>query len=232
VSTKKYIKKISNYAIVGGMGALIMTSMQGCSDTPTDAQTSKEGTNAMEEASKKEGAFVVVEEKPKGEYKIVDEHPADKTTIILRDENGTEKILTQPEIDKLVKEAEVKIDNNTSNLTKPASEVSSGGMSLGETLLASAAGAMIGAYIGNKLFNNQNYNQNRQMNYRSPQTYQRSVSSFPNNNRNSAFGNNNNKNMGTSPSNSNTRSGFFGGSKSGSSSSATTGSSSSSSFGG
>ncbi|TQV63483.1 MAG: hypothetical protein FNT15_03610 [Sulfurovum sp.] len=226
--SKKYIKKISNYAIVGGMGALVIASLSACSDAPQDE--SKTGSNTISDAANKEGAFVIIEEKPAKTYKIIDEYPAEKTTIILRDENGTDKILSQVEIDKLVKETEAKIDNNTSNLTKPASEVSSGGMSLGETLLASAAGAMIGAYIGNKLFNNQNYNQNRQMNYRSPQTYSRSVSSFPSNNRNSAFGNSNNKGFSSTPSNTNNqKSGFFGGSKSSPSSSA---GSSSSSFGG
>ena len=51
-------------------------------------------------------------------------------------------------------------------------------MSLGETLLASAAGAMLGAYIGNKLFNNANYNAKRRTSYKSPSTYSKSVNSF------------------------------------------------------
>ena len=84
-------------------------------------------------------------------------------------------------MDKLVKEEAAKIDNGTSNLTKSPEEtaqVSSGGMGLGETILASAAGAMVGAWIGNKLFGNQNYQNNRRAGYKSPSTFSKSQSSF------------------------------------------------------
>ncbi len=119
--------------------------------------------------------FVVLEKSPDRSYKIVDEFPSTNTTIVLR-EDGKERILSKEEIDTLVADEAKKIDNNTSGLTNPS--MSSGGMSLGETLLASAAGAMIGAYIGNKLFNNSNYENQRRTNYKSPQTYSKSVNSF------------------------------------------------------
>jgi len=80
-------------------------------------------------------------------------------------------------------------------------------MGLGETILASAAGAMLGAYIGNKLFNNSNYQNQRRTNYKSPSTYSKSVNSF-----------NKAKTSSTSRSTSSTkRSGFFGNSRSGAS---------------
>jgi len=126
-------------------------------------------------------------------------------------------------MDKLMKEEELKIDNNTSNLTNPQNaQVSGNGMSLGEAILASAAGAIIGSWIGSKLFGNQNYQQNRQAGYKSPSTYSKSVDSF--------------KKSGTSTSAGNTKSGYFGGKSSSSSSSGSFGSkssgSSSRSFGG
>ncbi len=170
---KYFLKKISNYAIVGGLGAILITNFTGCEDKSSNNDNQ---SNTLANATKQQGAFVIVEKTYQGGYKIVDEFPATRTTIVLR-ENGEERILSKSEIDKLVAQEKVKIDNGTSNLTNN-SEVSSGGMSLGETLLASAAGAVIGSYIGNKLFNNSNYNTKRRTTYKSPSTYSRSVNSF------------------------------------------------------
>jgi len=175
MKNKKYfLKKISNYAIVGGLGSLLLTSMTGCEDKNSNSYNQNSST--VTNASQKQNAFVIIEKTPQGGYVIVNEYPADRTTIVLR-ENGNEKILSKQEIDDLVAQEGVKIDNGTSNLTNQ-SEIHNGGMSLGETLLASAAGAMLGAYIGNKLFNNANYNAKRRTSYKSPSTYSKSVNSF------------------------------------------------------
>ena len=173
MKNKKYfLKQVSNYAIVGGLGSLLLTSFTGCEDRSL-GQT---GNSVFTEASQKQGAFVIIEKDPNGNgYKIVDEFPAQKTTIVLR-ENGKERILSKEEVEQLVAQEAKKIDNGTSSLTNP--ELSNGGFSLGEALLASAAGAIIGSYIGNKLFNNQNYQSQRRTIYKSPQTYSRSVNSF------------------------------------------------------
>ncbi len=169
---RHYIKKISNFAIVGGLGAFLIAGMQGCSDHPSSKN--EENSNAFTQASQKKGAFVVIEEVAKNQYKIVEEYPSDKTRVILRDINGTERILSQEELDKLVAEEAKKIENKTSNLTSP----NGGTLSLGETILASAAGAIIGSWIGSKLFNNPNYEQRRRTTYKTPSAYQRSVESF------------------------------------------------------
>ena len=166
----KYIKKISNYAMVGGFGAILVLGLTGC-----DQKQSEE--KPFTEAQKK-GAFVIIEEVAKGKYKIQDEFPAKETRIVLRDLNGTERVLTQEELDKLMKEENAKIENGTSNLTKPNESVSSGGLSLGETILASAAGAIIGSWIGSKLFGNSNYQNQRRAVYKNPSTYSRSMNSF------------------------------------------------------
>ena len=177
---RNHIKKISNYAMVGGLGSLLIVGLVGCGDSSNDKnqQQNKAQSDAFTNASQKEGAFVIVEESADGKYKIADEFPAAKTTIVLRKPDGSEKILTQAEIDKLVKEEEVKIDAGTSPLTNPNAEVSSGGMGLGGVLLSSIAGAMIGSWLGNKLFNNQNFQNQRQTQYKSPQTYSKSQGSF------------------------------------------------------
>ena len=218
---RNHIKKISNYAIVGGLGSLLIVGLVGCGDSSNDKnqQQNKAQSDAFTNASQKEGAFVIVEESADGKYKIADEFPSAKTTIVLRKPDGSEKILTQAEIDKLVKEEEVKIDAGTSPLTNPNAEVSSGGMGLGGVLLSSIAGAMIGSWLGNKLFNNQNFQNQRQTQYKSPQTYSKSQSSF-------------NKTPATTGSSggADKKSGFFGGNNNSNSSSSSSSASKSSSF--
>lgn len=196
-----YIRKISDYMIAGGIGVMVIASMQGCEQ--------KEDKNALAEAAQTQGALVIVDEIAPGEYKIAEEYPSSTTRVIVRSKDGTERILSQAEIDALVKEEAAKIDNNTSALTN--SNISSGQMGLGGILLSSIAGAMIGSWIGNKLFNNQNYQNQRAANYKSPQAYSRSTTSF-------------NKPMASSTTSSTSKSSGFFGSKSGStsSSSATT----------
>lgn len=221
---KNHIKKISDYAMVGGLGSLLVVGLIGCGDSSNNNQEQQnQGQNdAFTNASQKQGAFVVVEESADGKYKIADEFPASKTTVVLRKPDGSERILSQEEIDKLVKEEEKKIDAGTSPLTNPNAEVSSGGMGLGGVLLSSIAGAMIGSWLGNKLFNNQNFQNQRQTQYKSPQTYSKSQSSFS-------------KAPATSGANSSSskKSGFFGGnSNSNAKSSSSSFGSKSSGFGG
>jgi hypothetical protein len=171
------IKKISNYAMVGGLGAILVVGLVGCEDKSSNQQNFEQ-SEAFGNASQRQAAFVIIEESKDGKYAIVDEFPASKTTIVLRKPDGTERILTKEEIDKLVKLEEAKIDNGTSGLTNPNSAEASSGMGLGGVLMSSIAGAMLGSYIGNKLFGNQNYQNQRKAQYKSPQTYSKSQSSF------------------------------------------------------
>jgi len=167
----KYIKKFSEYAIAGGIGAILASGLAGCQQ--------KSAENSQDGQTRAKGAFVIIEETAPGKYKVKDEFPADETRIVLKKLDGTEKVLTKEEMDKLVKEEEAKIDNGTSNLTNPnGAQVSSQGMGLGEAILASAAGAIIGSWIGSKLFGNANYQNNRKAGYKNPSTYSRSTKSF------------------------------------------------------
>lgn len=165
---KKYIRKISDYVIAGGVGALVIAGMQGCEK--------KSDENAFTEASKAQGAFVVIEQLPNGGYTIVEEYPSAVIRVVVRQNDGTERMLSKEEMDKLVKEESIKIDNGTSSLTEPS--MATGAPGLGSILLSSVAGAMLGSYIGNKLFNNQNFQSQRRTNYKTPQAYSRSTSSF------------------------------------------------------
>ncbi|WP_297601060.1 UPF0323 family lipoprotein [Helicobacter sp. UBA3407] len=171
---KKYLKKISDPRIVGafsksGLGLAAVLLIVGC-DSPQE--TDKSG---IQEATKR-GATVTIERQADGSYKILDEVPSAQTRVILR-ENGTERILSQAEIDQIIAEENKKIEAGTSQLTNPTGA----GLSLGETILASAAGAILGSWIGSKLFNNQNYQAQQRTSYKTPQAYERSQSSFKQN---------------------------------------------------
>ena len=197
------LRKISNYAMVGGLGAILVVGLVGCGDKKEDNTQ-----NAFQEASQKKGAFVVIQETAPNQYKIVEEYPASETRVILKTLDGKEKILSKEELDKLIKKADKKIESNQSPLTNP--EMSSGGMSLGETILASAAGAIIGSWIGSKLFNNPTYQQQRQRSY-TPSAYQRSKDSFKRKTSSSSFAKKEPKKGFFSSSSTQKSSSFFGG---------------------
>ena len=174
----KHINKISNYAMVGGLSAVAVVGLQGCGESTPVQEPVKQ-----EQSVVKEGASVTIEKQADGSYKILDEFPSVKTRIILI-EDGVERILSQEEIDKLVKEEEARVEAGTSNLTKSPEEQASaggGGLGLAGTLMASMAAGMVGAMLMNKLMNNQNYKQNRRTSYKSPQTYSKSQNSFKKN---------------------------------------------------
>lgn len=180
------IKKIIQIGMIGGLTAVAGGALIACSNTDTSNQTSQA-----------KGAFVIIEEVAPGQYKIKEQFPSEETRVVLQKLDGTERILTKEEMDALIKEESAKIDNGTSNLTKENGQISSGGLSLGEALLASAAGAILGSWIGSKLFNNQNFANQQRGAFTNQSSYQRSMNSF-------------NK-AGSTSSSSAGKSGFFGG---------------------
>ncbi len=163
----KYIKKFTAIATATGLGTLLATGVTGCTGN----------SGQQQEEVKAQNAFVIIEETAPGKYKIQDEFPAKETRIVLKQLDGTERVLSKEEMDALIKKEAAKIDNGTSPLTQPNPQASEG-MGLGSVLLSSIAGAMLGSYIGNKLFGNQNYQNNRKAGYKSPSTYSRSQKSF------------------------------------------------------
>ena len=204
---KRYIKTLSQYGTGIGLGALLAAGLGGCQQRSTE--------QAAQSQPQERNAFVVIEEVSPGKYKIAEEFPAKETRIILKKLDGTEKVLTKAEMDALIKQEAAKIENGTSPLTSPqgAQMAQQGGMSIGEAILASAAGAILGSWIGSKLFNNPNYRNTRKAGYKTPAAYNRSVNSFKKggttarrstSTRRSGF-------FGSSRGSSSGRSGFFGG---------------------
>lgn len=165
----KKIRKIGEFGLMGGLGISVLLALNGCDNAKDNTQTAKSEVI-------KSGVFVIVEEQEDGTFKILEEYPSETTRVLLKAKDGTERMLSNEEIDKLLKEEEVAIDAGTSELTNP----SGGGLSLGGAILASAAGAIIGSWIGNKLFSNQNYQAQQRTSYKSPQAYERSKNSFNN----------------------------------------------------
>ncbi|WP_163499556.1 UPF0323 family lipoprotein [Helicobacter suis] len=175
---QKPFRKISDYAIVGGLSAVVVVALAGCKGSDHNQEKEKPTEKTSNTTPIKKGAFVILQEQPDKSYKVAEEYPSDKTRVVVRDLQGKERMLSDEEIQKFIKEEEVKIDKGNSQLTKPPSEGGGSGLGIGAAILGSAAGAILGSYIGNKLFNNPNYNQNAQRNYTSPQAYQRSQNSF------------------------------------------------------
>lgn len=186
----KKIKKIIQIGMLGGLAAVAGGALVACGNE-------NKNSDALNQAANTQGAFVIIEEVAPGQYKIKEQYPSDETRVVLKDLNGTERILSKEEMDALIKAEATKIDNGTSNLTKDNAQIGNGGLSLGETLLASAAGAILGSWIGSKLFNNQNFANQQKGAFSNQSAYQRSVNSF-------------NK-AGASSTSSAKKSGFFGG---------------------
>ncbi|EAI3905170.1 MULTISPECIES: UPF0323 family lipoprotein [Campylobacter] len=170
----KHIKTILKLSMISGIAAISAGALSACSNNTNDSSN-----NALSQAANTQGAFVIIEETAPNQYKIKDQFPSDETRVVLKQLDGTERVLSKEEMDKLIQEEAAKIDNGTSNLTNPNNaQMSSGGLSLGETLLASAAGAILGSWIGSKLFNNQNFANQQRGAFSNQSAYQRSVNSF------------------------------------------------------
>lgn len=131
---------------IGSMSLVVMTALSGC------AQQQEEPKNR----------FLVIEQNVNGKYIVVEEHPTDgesRAIIRERDENGkvTERFMNEQEMRTLAQQEHQKVQNGTSETTQPNS---GGGMGLGGTILAVAAGSLLGNMIANQLMGNKNFSQN------------------------------------------------------------------------
>lgn len=171
----KHIKRLKDIGIASGVGAIMAFGLAGCGESGSTG-------SSLEQTVQKQGATVFIEKNSDGSYKIADEFPSNETRIFLREAgaDGTmsERLLSQAEIDQLLQEENAKIEAGESGLTNSTLSSGSGGLGLGEAILASAAGAIIGSWIGSKLFNNPAYQNSRQNAYKNPSAYNRSVNSF------------------------------------------------------
>ncbi|WP_298609226.1 hypothetical protein [uncultured Thiothrix sp.] len=210
-----YIKKILSYSMVGSLGLTFVAGLQGC-DSGTPTNNANTTNNAIADAAG-QGLFMVIQQTGANPdtYELKEKYPSSEgTRAILKGLDGSEKILNEEELKKIAEAEAKRFEEGSSQLSQPTAQ--NQGLSLGETILASAAGALIGGMIANKLMSNSNYQQHQQ------QQNQRAQSTMSST-RNPAQTNN------TSQNKSQPRSGFFGGNQGNPSNSSKSGGSS---FGG
>ena len=95
----KHIKKFKELASKGALAAIMATGLAGCNSG---------GGEQANTAVVKQNATVFIEKTDRG-YKIADEFPSNETRVFLREKdaegNMNERLLSQAEIDKLLKAA-------------------------------------------------------------------------------------------------------------------------------
>ncbi|MFZ1341687.1 hypothetical protein [Thiothrix eikelboomii] len=165
------IKKILSYSMVGSLGLTVLASLQGCdNNTQTTAVSPSNNSSSIADATS-EGLFMVIQQTGANPdtYELKEKYPsAEGSRAILKDLDGSERILNEAEL-KQIAEAEAKrFEEGNSQLSQPLAE--NQGLSLGETILASAAGALIGGMLANKLMSNQNYQRHQQQQAQKAQT--------------------------------------------------------------
>ncbi|SKA72597.1 hypothetical protein SAMN02745130_01133 [Thiothrix eikelboomii] len=165
------IKKILSYSMVGSLGLTVLASLQGCdNNTQTTAVSPSNNSSSIADATS-EGLFMVIQQTGANPdtYELKEKYPsAEGSRAILKGLDGSERILNEAEL-KQIAEAEAKrFEEGNSQLSQPLAE--NQGLSLGETILASAAGALIGGMLANKLMSNQNYQRHQQQQAQKPQT--------------------------------------------------------------
>ncbi len=159
----KHVKKILSYSIAGSLGLAVVAGLQGC-DSKQPGQPGTPNKDSIAENAKAENVFLVIQQTGENPdtYELAEKMPTSgPSRAILRDLSGNERILSQEELKKLAEEEAAKVEAGTSNLTKEPSATSSG-LSLGETILASAAGALIGSWLASKLMGNANYQRHQE----------------------------------------------------------------------
>lgn len=158
----KHIKKALSYSVAGTLGITVVASLSGCEQAapPQDNM----GFDSQGDAAN-QSYFMVIEQtnSDPAAYKVVEKHPTSgPSRAILRDQNGVERFLSEEELKQIAEEEARKVEAGTSRLTEENPQMQGGGLSLGETILAAAAGSLIGGMLANSLMGNKNFQKNQQ----------------------------------------------------------------------
>lgn len=159
----RHIKKALSYSIVGSIGITVVASLGGCGDQggqpPRDG-----GFGSIQDAGLEQNQFLVIQQTGANPdtYEVVEKHPTTgPTRAILRDLEGKEHFLSEEELKRIAAAEAARVEAGTSNLVQEEG-MSSGGLSLGEVLLAAAAGSLVGGMLANRLMGNRNFQQAQQ----------------------------------------------------------------------
>ncbi|MCB1789580.1 MAG: hypothetical protein KDJ24_04730 [Gammaproteobacteria bacterium] len=158
----RHIKKALSYSIAGGIGLGIIATLQGCSDQ-APAPPNLNGFGATQDGI--EGnQFLVIEQTGSNPdtYRLLEKHETTgPTRAILRELGGNERFLSEEELKRIAADEAARVEAGTSRLTQDP-QMHGGGLSLGETLVAAAAGSLIGGMLANRLAGNANYQRTQQ----------------------------------------------------------------------
>lgn len=146
----KHIRSIGSAAMLGSVGIAVVSVISGCSSTPEQDTRNH---------------FLVVEQQKNGSYVVVEDVPTEgPNRAIVReyDENGqmSERFMNETELHALAQQEYEKMQAGQSDLNMPPQN-HDGGMGLGSTILAVAAGSLLGSVVGNALMNNSNFQRHR-----------------------------------------------------------------------
>ncbi len=158
----RHIKKALSYSVAGSLGLTVIASLQGCSDQGPTAPSL--GGFDSGQADPTQDYFLVIEQTGSApdSYRVAERHSTTgPTRAILRMTDGQERFLSTAELEQIAAQEAVKVEDGSSRLTEDPS-MHSGGLSLGETLLAAAAGSLIGAALANRLASNSNFQRTQQ----------------------------------------------------------------------
>lgn len=159
----RHIKKALSYSIAGSLGLVVVASLHGCSDQgPT--QVGLGGLDSPAGSGTEGSQFLVIEQTGTNPdtYRLLEKHPTSgPTRAILRTLDGEERFLSAEEVQQMAAEEAARIESGDSRLTQDPS-MHAGGLSLGETLVAAAAGSLIGGMLANRLAGNANFQRTQQ----------------------------------------------------------------------
>ncbi|MDM8546602.1 hypothetical protein [Candidatus Venteria ishoeyi] len=149
--------------IIASLGLSLGLLLSGCGEGQNNQSRSDDGAKIAESVNTQQNFFLVIEQTgvQPDTYKLVEKHPSTGATrAVLRDMQGNEKMLSEAELKQLAEAEAAKVEAGTSRLTQEGTASES--LGLGETIMASAAGALIGGMIANKLAGNNNFQQHQQ----------------------------------------------------------------------
>lgn len=177
--------------------------LQGCGSNEPEQKTETNPNGTISDATKSEEHYnlkIKQTAKDPDAYIIEEKTPSTTgTTAILTDMEGNQRLLSEEELKKLAEAEAKKVEEGTSNLAQTPQE-NSPGLSLGETILAGAAGALIGGLIASKLAGNSNFQQHQQVQQQQTSAYQQSQPATRRNSLSNSV-NNNTRTTTTTPSN-------------------------------
>ena len=130
---------------LGSMSVVVMSALSGC----------------VQEQEEPKNRFLIIEQNTMGKYSVIEEVPTDgpsRAIIREKDENGrvTERLMSEDEMRVLAQQEYQKVQDGSSETMQS----NDGGMGLGGTILAVAAGSLLGNMIANQLMGNKNFSQN------------------------------------------------------------------------